>query len=140
MKISTKGRYALRVMLDLAANDTGDYIPLRDISTRQEITPKYLEKILADLGKAGYIKSARGSGGGHRLARPPQTYTAGEILRAMEGHLCVVSCLEEQQNTCPRNKSCLTLPFWEGLSQTVNNYIDNITLEDILREPVLQER
>lgn len=132
MKISTKGRYALRVMIDLASHDFGTVISLRDISQRQEITLKYLEQITPPLSRAGLLKSVRGSNGGYRLTRPAAEYTAGEILRVVEGSLVPVTCLEDVPNRCSRCKDCKTLPLWQGLSQVINDYLDNITLEDLL--------
>lgn len=133
MKVSTKGRYALRLMLDLAENNNGVFIPLRDVSARQEITVKYLEQIINTLIKAGYLKSSRGTGGGYRLARSPAEYKVGDILRTMEGSLAVVSCLTDAQNECPRNGDCLTLPFWEGLNRVVEEYVDSVTLADLMQ-------
>jgi Rrf2 family protein len=140
MKISTKGRYSLRVMLDLAQNHTGDFIPLRDVAKRQDITIKYLEQIISALGKAGYLKSSRGNGGGYRLARSPKEYRVGDILRTMEGNLAVVVCLEDMPNECPRSGSCATLPFWEGLNRVIEEYIDGVTLEDLMQNEILRDR
>ncbi len=134
MKISTKGRYALRVMIDLAFHDTGEYIALKDISARQGITVKYLEQIVTSLGKAGLIRSMRGSNGGHRLARKPEEYTVGEILRTVEGSLAPVECLQSDTNDCPRAEGCVTLKFWQGLDDVVNNYVDNYSLKDLVDE------
>ncbi len=132
MKISTKGRYALRIMLDLAQNNTGAYIPLRDISMRQEITVKYMEQIIGALSRAGLLKSARGNSGGYRLAHSPKEYRIGDILRAMEGSIAVVACLEGTINECPRSGNCTTLPFWQGLNRAIEAYVDSVTLEDLL--------
>ncbi len=131
MKISTKGRYALRVMIDLAQHDTGEYITLKDISERQEIPIKYLEQIVSALGKAGMLYSMRGSGGGHRLARPAAEFKAGEILRAMEGDLKPVDCSRKGPDPCPRYGSCPASCFWLGLEKTINDYIDHYTLQDL---------
>ena len=133
MKISTKGRYALRTMLDLAVHENGGLIPLREISTRQGITIKYLEQVMNLLNKAGYVRSVRGAGGGYRLAKEPSQYTIGDILRIAEGSLAPVSCLEDEVNTCPRNADCMTVDFWEGLADAINNYVDSFTLEDLLK-------
>ena len=133
MKISTKGRYALRTMLDLAVHENGGLIPLREISTRQGITIKYLEQVMNLLNKAGYVRSVRGAGGGYRLAKEPSQYTIGDILRVAEGSLAPVSCLEDEVNTCPRNADCMTVDFWEGLADAINNYVDSFTLEDLLK-------
>ena len=134
MKISTKGRYALRVMIDLALHDTGEYIALKDISERQGITVKYLEQIVTVLNKAGYLRSMRGNNGGHRLARKPYEYRIGDILRTMEGDLTPVECLSEGSDTvnCPNAEDCPTLSFWRGLDKVVNDYVDSVTLQDRL--------
>lgn len=134
MKVSTKGRYAIRIMLDLAEHGDGEFTSLKDISERQEITVKYMEQIISVLNRAGFVRSARGSGGGYRLAKEAKEYTIGSILRAMEGDLVPVSCLEDEQNQCRRAKRCVTLSFWKGLDKTVNEYVDSFTLEDLLEE------
>lgn len=132
MRISTKGRYALRVMLDLAEHNTGTYIPLKDIAGRQDLTVKYLEQIIAGLNKAGFLKSLRGNTGGYKLVKRPDQYTVGDILRAAEGSLMPIACLEDIPNQCPRRDGCRTLPFWEGLNKVIQEYVDGITLADIL--------
>lgn len=134
MKVSTKGRYALRVMLDLAVNNTGEYIPLKDISVRQNISIKYMEQIISLLKKEGFLKSTRGNGGGYRLAKQPQEYTVGDILRAAEGSLAPIACLEDDENQCERSSICPTLNFWMGLDRVVNEYVDSVTLQDLLEE------
>lgn len=131
MKISTKGRYALRLMLDLALHNTGEYISLKDVSGRQGVTVKYLEQIVTSLTRAGLLRSQRGMGGGYMLARTPADYTLGEILRVMEGNLEPIACLEPEQNDCPRSESCSVLPFWQGLSRAINDYVDSWTLQDL---------
>lgn len=131
MKISTKGRYALRVMLDLALHDTGEFISLKDVSARQGITVKYLEQIMTVLTRAGYVRSQRGNNGGYRLAKDPAEYTAGDILRVMEGSLAPVACLEDVPNQCTRAQTCPTLPFWEGLADAINAYVDSVTLQNL---------
>ncbi len=131
MKISTKGRYALRMMLDLALHNTGEYISLKDISQRQGITVKYLEQIVTVLAKAGFVHSQRGNNGGYRLARKPEDYTAGDILRVMEGNLQPIACLEADPNECARSAYCSVLPFWQGLGKVVNDYVDSVTLEEL---------
>jgi Rrf2 family protein len=131
MKISTKGRYALRVMVDLAINDTGEYIPLKNVSARQEITIKYLEQIIPMLNRVGYLKSTRGKDGGYRLAKSPRDYTVGDILRAVEGSLAPVACMEDDPNRCPRCAGCSTLPVWAGLDRVINEYLDGITLDEL---------
>lgn len=131
MKISTKGRYAVRMMLDLTLHNTGEYISLKDISKRQEITVKYLEQIVTALTKTGFLRSQRGNNGGYRLARAPKDYTIGDILRATEGSLVPVACLEDDPNQCTRSAECVTLPFWQGLAKVINDYVDSVTLEDL---------
>lgn len=133
MKISTKGRYAIRIMLDLAVNNNGEYIPLKDISQRQGISLKYLEQIISRLNKAGYLKSFRGSSGGYRLAKMPCEYTIGDILRTTEGSMAPISCLENGAAVCEKSGSCSTLSFWQGLDRAINNYIDSVSLEDLLK-------
>lgn len=132
MKVSTKGRYAIRVMLDLAMNNTGEYIPLKEVSERQGITLKYLEQIIILLKRAGYLKSTRGNGGGYKLSKEPSEYTIGDIIRTTEGSLAPISCLEDEVNTCERKSICPTLEMWEGLYKVVNDYLDSITIQDLL--------
>ena len=132
MKISTKGRYALRLMIDLAQHDAAGYIPLRDISRRQEISAKYLEQIVVQLSRAGLVTATRGAQGGYQLARHPAQYTVGEILRITEGSLAPVACLEHDPVECPRAEDCITLDFWRGLYDAVNRYVDSVTLEDLV--------
>lgn len=132
MKISAKGRYALRLMIDLAEHDSGDWISLKDISKRQDISVKYLEQIVTLLSRAGFLKSARGPQGGYMLARNPEEYTSGEILRVVEGELVPVACMEDSPNQCPRYDECCTIGFWEGLYQVINEYVDAVTLEDLM--------
>ncbi|MDR3321252.1 MAG: Rrf2 family transcriptional regulator [Synergistaceae bacterium] len=131
MKISTKGRYALRVMVDLAINDTGEFIPLKNVSARQEITIKYLEQIIPLLSRSGYLKSTRGKDGGYRLAKPAREYTVGDILRAVEGSLAPVACMDDDPNKCPRCAGCSTLHVWEGLDRVINDYLDGISLDEL---------
>lgn len=134
MKISTKGRYALRIMLDIALNSSGDFISLRDISQRQEISMKYLEMIIGILNRGNFVQSQRGKDGGYRLAKAPAEYTVWSILTLAEGNLVPVSCLDNSTLECPRAANCLTLPFWHGLSKTVKNYMESVTLEDIMNK------
>ncbi len=131
MKISTKGRYALRIMIYLAKQNTNDYISLKEISENEGISIKYLENIISKLYKKGLVQSTRGSTGGYRLAKQPCEYTAGEIIRAAEGSIAPIACLEEEINSCPRNKECATLKFWEGLYEAMNDYIDNVKLDSL---------
>lgn len=132
MLISTKGRYALRVMLDLAENPYGEFIPLKDITERQGISKKYLEGIMVILSKAGFVEAMHGKGGGYKLSREPREYKVGEILRLTEGTLAPVMCLEENAKVCERAEWCKTLPLWTGLNNVIVEYLDNISLEDIL--------
>jgi len=132
MKISTRGRYAIRVMLDLAEHNTGEYIPLMDIAKRQEISEKYLESIVAVLSKNDFLISLRGKGGGYRLARQPEEYTVGSILKITEGPFAPVACLEKMPNRCERAPYCKTLKMWEGLQTLIEDYFENITIQDLL--------
>ncbi|MBD5543629.1 MAG: Rrf2 family transcriptional regulator [Lachnospiraceae bacterium] len=132
MKISTKGRYALRLMLDLALHDTGEPIRIKEISIRQDISDKYLEQIVSVLNKAGMVKSIRGPQGGYRLAKAPEQYTVGAILRLTEGSLAPVSCLENEPNECPRQEQCATLLLWQKLNDAISDVVDRITLADLV--------
>lgn len=132
MKISTKGRYAVRVMLDLALHNSGECIKVKDIANRQGISDKYLEQIIAVLNKAGYVKSVRGAQGGYRIAKDPKEYTVGMILRLTEGSMAPVACLEENADECERCDTCETLEVWKELYHAINNVIDNVTLEDLV--------
>lgn len=132
MKISTKGRYALRLMLDLAIYDTGEPVRIRDIAARQEISEKYLEQIISVLNKAGYVKSVRGPQGGYHLMRSPSQYTVGMILRLTEGSLAPVACLNDQVNPCARADGCVTLRLWQMVNQAVSDVVDKVTLADLV--------
>ncbi|MBQ9330890.1 MAG: Rrf2 family transcriptional regulator [Oscillibacter sp.] len=134
MKISTKGRYALRLMMDVAEHDGEGYVSLKDAAERQGISLKYLEQIAGVLSKAGLLHSGRGAQGGYRLAKPPESYSVGSILRLTEGNLAPVACLEGPENLCQRCGECPTLDFWTGLYAVVNDYIDRYTLADLLEE------
>lgn len=134
MIVSTKGRYALRVMVDLAEHPTEGYIPLREIARRQEVSEKYLEIILKMLVREKLVVGLRGKGGGYRLNRPPEQYTVGEVLRCTEGSLAPVACLEDADNQCPRASGCRTLPMWEKLNTLVNGFFDGITLADLMEQ------
>ena len=134
MKISTRGRYAIRVMLDLAEHNNGEYIPLMDIAKRQEISEKYLESIVSVLSKQKFVNALRGKGGGYRLVRTPAEYTIGSILRITEGSMAPVACLDDHPNQCERALSCKTLQMWEGFYKLLNEYFDGITLEDLLEQ------
>lgn len=133
MMISTKGRYALRVMIDLVERDAGGYIPLKEIAERQGISEKYLESIIAVLTKAGLLAGLRGKGGGYKLTRSPEQYTVGSILKLTEGSLATVSCLEESPNQCGRSADCRTLPMWKALDRMVDDFFEGITLADLAR-------
>lgn len=132
MKISTRGRYAIRVMLDLAEHDKGQYIPLMDIAKRQEVSEKYLESIVSVLSKNKFVHALRGKGGGYRLSRAPGEYTIGSILRLTEGSLAPIACLEDEPNFCERAGECRTLSMWQGFHKLINEYFDGITLEDLM--------
>ena len=134
MKISTKGRYALRMMVDLAIHQGTGYVALKDIAERQNISKKYLEQIVPLLNKAEMLKTNRGYQGGYALSKPPEKYTVGEILRVTEGSLSPVSCLQYEENNCPRKAECITLPVWEGLYKIINEYLDGIKLSDIVEQ------
>lgn len=134
MMISTRGRYALRMMLDLAEYQGDGCVALKDVARRQEISKKYLEQIIPILNRAELLQTTRGYQGGYRLARKPEDYTLGDILRATEGSLAPVSCLEGDANLCARQGDCATLPVWQGLDRVVNEYLDGITLQDVLDE------
>ncbi|MEZ4357787.1 MAG: RrF2 family transcriptional regulator [Eubacteriales bacterium] len=133
MKVSTRGRYALRLMLDLAMNGNDGYVTIKSISIRQGISDKYLEQIITVLSRAGFVKSARGAQGGYKLSRPPKDYTAGMILRLIEGSLAPVTCMQSGENTCPRSLKCATLELWEQLNEAINGVIDNVTLADLVK-------
>ncbi|MDE6260466.1 MAG: RrF2 family transcriptional regulator [Oscillospiraceae bacterium] len=133
MLISTKGRYALRVMIDLAEHQGDGFIPLKVIAERQEISEKYLESIIKLLVKARMLSGVRGKGGGYQLTRSPEQYTAGEVLRLTEESLAPVSCLEQDAEACHRAAFCRTLPLWKGLSGVINDYLDHITIEDLMQ-------
>lgn len=133
MMISTKGRYALRVMVDLTEQNAGAYIPLKDIAKRQEISQKYLESIMAVLSKAGFVDALHGKGGGYRLNRSPNEYTVGSVLKLTEGTLAPVACLEHEHNKCGRAANCRTLPMWIELEHMINNYLEGITVGDLAK-------
>ena len=133
MLISTKGRYALRVMIDLAEHQTEGFIPLKVIAQRQEISEKYLESIIKLLVKARFLNGLRGKGGGYELTRTPEEYTVGAVLRLTEESLAPVACLTEGADACPRVSECRTLPLWQGLNRVINDYLDNITVADLMR-------
>ncbi len=133
MLVSTRGRYALRVMIDLAEHSDGAYVAMKDAAQRQDISLKYLERILPMLVEARLVEGMRGKGGGYRLTREPDEYTLGEILRAAEGGLAPISCLEKDAAPCPRAKECRTLPMWKELDALITDYLDGKTLADLMQ-------
>ena len=132
MKISTKGRYALRMLIELAMHQQEEFVSLKDISERQCISKKYLEQIVPMLNKSGILRTNRGNKGGYMLAKPASECTVGEVLRATEGSLAPVSCLDFEQNDCPRAEGCATLYVWKGLQKAVDDYLDSVTVQDII--------
>jgi len=132
MKISTKGRYSLRMLLDLAEHKDEGFISLKDIAQRQDISKKYLEQLVPLLSGQDFLRTNRGYQGGYMLAHAPSQYTVGQILRVTEGGLCPVACLEDDPNQCHRSGECKTLPVWQGLQKVIDDYLDNITLQTIL--------
>ena len=131
--ISTRGRYALRVMIDLSQQRADGYVPLKEIAQRQQISEKYLESIVKELVRGGCLEGMRGKGGGYRLVRAPGDYTLGEILRLMEGSLAPVSCLEDGDQSCARRADCPMLPVWRELNDVINRFFDARTLDDLMR-------
>ncbi len=130
--ISTRGRYAIRVMMDIAEHDEGKYIPLKDIAARQEISKKYLEIIVKDMVAGGLLTGASGKGGGYKLNRKPEDYSIGEILELMEGTLSSVACLAGETNDCPRKASCETLPLWEEYDEMVHDFFFHKKLSELI--------
>ena len=133
--ISTRGRYALRVMIDIAENGNGHYIRLDEIAKRQGISEKYLESILVILTRGKLLSGLRGKGGGYKLTRAPEAYTIGSILRLTEGSLAPVACLKENARPCEKQTVCKTLPVWKGLNEVINGYLDSITLAALMQQP-----
>ena len=140
MKISTKGRYALRMLLELAEHPESGFMSLKDISEHQGISKKYLEQIVPMLNKSGILRTNRGNRGGYMLAKSPETCTVGDVLRATEGSLAPVACLDYEPNDCSRAATCATLYVWEGLGKAVKDYLDGITLQDILDRKAKQQK
>lgn len=136
MMISTRGRYALRVMLDLARHGENGYIPMKEIAERQNISLKYLEKITPVLVKGNMIEGVHGKGGGYKLTKPTDEFVVGDIIRLTEGDLAPVSCLECDATECENKEDCLTLPMWNKLNNMINDFFDNITLDDLLNKHV----
>lgn len=134
MMISTRGRYALRVIIDLAEHNGDGYIPLKDIAVRQDISQKYAENIMTTLSKNGFVEAVHGKGGGYRLNRKPEEYRVGDILRLTEGSLAPVSCLECGAAVCERADRCRTFPMWDKLNNLINDYLDRVTIGDLMKE------
>ena len=134
MKITTKGRYALRIMVDLAQQSQDAFIPLKEISARQEISEKYAEMIVSLLNKAGLVFSSRGKGGGYKLARTPDKYSVSAVLKVTEGSLAPVTCLETDENLCPNAGHCGTLPMWRELDRRIDEYLGSITIADLVAQ------
>lgn len=134
MLISTKGRYALRVMADLARHPLEEYVPLKEIAQRQEISEKYLEAIIKILVKAELLSGVRGKGGGYKLTRAPEQYTVGAVLRLTEESLAPVACLSSDADACSRAVDCRTLPVWQDLDKVISQYLDRITIADLMRQ------
>ena len=133
MMISTKGRYALRLLIDMAEQQTDSFVPLKEIARRQDISEKYLESIVKALVHGGILNGVRGKGGGYRLSKGPEQFTVGDVLRLTEGPLAPVSCLEPGSAVCARMSHCRTLPMWEGLNKVINEYVDSYTIADLMR-------
>ena len=132
MKISTKGCYAIRMMVDIAENQKNGYVTLKDVSQRQEISKKYLEQIALHLSQAGMLRAVRCYQGGYMLARSAEDYTVSDILKVVEGTLAPVTCLEREDNLCPRRDTCKTIPLWQGLNRAISEYLSSITLQDVI--------
>ena len=132
MKISTKGRYALRMLIDLAEHQNDGFIALKDIAERQGISKKYLEQIIPVLNRSDVLNANRGYQGGYKLAKSPDKYTVGAILRLTEGSIAPVACLDHEPVDCPRREDCITLPLWKGLNKVITDYLDRVTLQDLL--------
>ncbi len=134
MLISTKGRYALRVLVDMAEHRADGFMTLREVAQRQEISEKYLESIVKDLVREGIVEGLRGKGGGYRLARPADAINVLDVLQSADGTLVPVACLEEGSKPCSRAAECRTLPLWEGLNKVVSAYLSGFTLQDLIKE------
>lgn len=138
MKVSTKGRYALRVMIDLAQNKEKGFVSLKEIAERQQISMKYLEMIVGILNRADLVLSLRGKSGGYKLTREASQYTIGEILKLTEGSMAPVSCIEGGVASCEHAQECVTLPLWQGLDRVIDEYLESITLEDLMEQKLAQ--
>ena len=132
MKISTKGRYALRMMIDIAENQKNGYVTLKDVALRQDISKKYLEQIALHLSQAGMLRAVRGYQGGYMLARPASEYSVNAILEVVEGSMAPVTCLQQSPEACPRHEICRTLPLWQRFDQLVRDFFDGVTLNDLI--------
>lgn len=137
MMISTRGRYALRIMIDLGERYYEGFVPLKAIAARQHISEKYMEAIIKVLVRAGYVRGLRGKGGGYHLTRHPTSYTAGSILKLLEGSLAPVTCLKCEANPCEYAESCKTLPMWRKLDEIIDSYFENITLWDLMEKTLI---
>ena len=136
MMISTKGRYALRVMIDLAEHCNGEYIPMKDVVKRQQVSQKYVERIMTMLSKANFVEAVHGKGGGYRLNRSPDEYIVGDILRLTEGSLAPVACLDCDAEECKRADQCRTLPMWKELNDRITDFFDGITIADLMKKDI----
>ena len=136
MIVSTKGRYALRVMVNLARRPAEEFVPLKEIAEAESISQKYLEAIMSVLSKAGFVDAVQGKGGGYRLNRPASAYTVGSILKLTEGSLAAVSCTTQGSSACSRSTCCDTLPMWQKLDRLIQDFFDGITLEDLLSDNI----
>lgn len=136
MMISTKGRYALRVMIDLAEHCNGEYIPMKDVVKRQQVSQKYVERIMTMLSKANFVEAVHGKGGGYRLNRSPDEYIVGDILRLTEGSLAPVTCLDCDAEECERADQCRTLPMWKELNNRITDFFDGITIADLMKKDI----
>lgn len=134
MKISTRGRYALRIMIDLAEQNTNEYIAMKEIAERQEISLKYIEKVMPLLVRENFLEGVHGKGGGYKLTRKPEEYKIGDILRATEGSLAPVACLDCNAEKCDRAESCRTLPMWKELDSRITSYLDSVKLSDLMKK------
>lgn len=140
VKISTKGRYALRMMVDIAEHQKDGYVTLKDVALRQDISKKYLEQIALHLSQAGMLRAVRGYQGGYMLTKPADKYSVFSVLQVVEGSMAPVTCLEQQPNNCPRSDNCKTLAVWQGLQQLITDYLGGITLEDVIEGRVESSR
>ena len=134
MIVSTRGRYALRVLIDLAEHSEDERIPLKDVAERQEISQKYIESIMTLLSKLGFVDGVHGKGGGYKLNRAPEDYKVGDILRLTEGTLAPVACLEAGAAPCPKKEQCRTIPMWTKLDELIEGYLDSVSIKDLMKK------